>query len=374
MKKSISLLLVLLLVMSMMPLAFAGGIDSFDPVKALEQQSVWNYVNEFGSLAVEGQIFYVPTAGEGEGDEVTVSYRYYYDPENDNPSYVSEQSSNDYYMINYFECYPKPICGSYIYDMATEENTTSVDELDVDGLVSSWYNNIGGFDLSAAELKYSEENDGEYVFAYDVNGAFLKLYFDAVSGWLRYSTEEIREDGLNTYTTLVYSECSEPLPDRGYREFFSSSTGTGGTTGEKAADGKLSFHTKDVYGNDIDSSIIAGKKLVLLNFWEPWCGWCLEEMPDMEKLYRKYQDQGLLFIGVYKRDEDATDEEALEEISKIGITYPIIQDCAELQQFENDGWPCTYVFDGDGNKIGDTIDGYKPEDAWEALIIQNLLR
>ena len=94
----------------------------------------------------------------------------------------------------------------------------------------------------------------------------------------------------------------------------------------------------------------------------------------MEKLYRKYQDQGLLFIGVYKRDEDATDEEALEEISKIGITYPIIQDCAELQQFENDGWPCTYVFDGDGNKIGDTIDGYKPEDAWEALIIQNLLR
>ena len=35
-------------------------------------------------------------------------------------------------------------------------------------------------------------------------------------------------------------------------------------------------------------------------------------MPDMEKLYRKYQDQGLLFIGVYKRDEDATDEECIE--------------------------------------------------------------
>ena len=141
-----------------------------------------------------------------------------------------------------------------------------------------------------------------------------------------------------------------------------------------AADGKLSFHTKDVYGNDIDSSIIAGKKLVLVNFWEPWCGWCLKEMPDMEKLYRKYMDQGLLFIGVYKRDEDVTDEEALEEIRNMGITYPIIQDCAELQQFTNDAWPCTYVFDGDGNKIGDIIDGYKPEDAWEAIVIQNLLR
>ena len=81
MKKSISLLLIFLLITSMMPLAFAGGIDSFDPLKALEQQSVWNYVNEFGSLAVEGQIFYVPTDGEGEADEVTVSYRYYYDPD-----------------------------------------------------------------------------------------------------------------------------------------------------------------------------------------------------------------------------------------------------------------------------------------------------
>ena len=34
----------------------------------------------------------------------------------------------------------------------------------------------------------------------------------------------------------------------------------------------------------------------------------------------------------------------------------------------------TYVFDGDGNQIGDMVDGYQAEDAWEALIIQNLLR
>ena len=374
MKKSVSLLLALLLITSMVPLAFAGGIDSFDPVKALEKQSVWDYINEFGSLAVEGQVFYFPKDGDGKADEVTVSYQYYYDSDNNNPAYVSEQSSDDYYMLEYIECEPKPLRGSYVYDMETGENETTVDELDVDGFVSVWYNNIGGFDLSAARLKYSEENNGEYVFCYDKDGAELTLYFDAESGWLQNSTEEVREDGLSTFTTLVYSECTESSPDRGYREFFAGSAGTSSTSGEKAADGKLSFHTKDVYGNDIDSSIIAGKRLVLVNFWEPWCGWCLEEMPDMEKLYRKYKDQGLLFIGVYKRDEDVTDAEALEEISRIGITYPIIQDCAELQQLENEGWPCTYAFDGDGNKVGDVIDGYKPEDAWEALIIQNLLR
>ncbi len=381
MKKTVSLLLVFLLIAGMMPLSFADGIDSFDPVQALAEQSVWNYITEFGSLAVEGQVLYSVT--DGQDADVTVSNRFYYDPDTDNPVYVSEESSSDYYLLKYLDCKPNPFSGSYVYDMNTGENETSVDELNVENLASAWNNNIGFFDLSNARLKYSEENYGEYIFCYDVDGKELTLYFDAETGWLRDSTEEVRDNGFTTFTTLVYTPCDEPTPDRGYREYFasttqgsgseSSSSGSSGTV-VSTTDGKLSFHTKDVYGNDIDSSIIEGKNLVFLNFWEPWCGWCLKEMPDMEKLYRKYMDQGLLFIGVYKRDEDATDEEALEEIQNMGITYPIIQDCAELQQFTNDGWPCTYVFDGDGNRIGDIIDGYKPEDAWEELIIQNLLR
>ena len=57
-------------------------------------------------------------------------------------------------MLEYIECEPKPLRGSYVYDMETGENETTVDELDVDGFISVWYNNIGGFDLSAARLKF----------------------------------------------------------------------------------------------------------------------------------------------------------------------------------------------------------------------------
>ena len=96
MKKGISLLLVLLLILSMLPLAFAAGIDSFDPVKELEKQSAWDYITEFGSLAVQGQKFYSPSDSEGEAYVVDVSYRYYYDPDADNPAYVSEEKSDDY--------------------------------------------------------------------------------------------------------------------------------------------------------------------------------------------------------------------------------------------------------------------------------------
>ena len=375
MKKSISLLLTFLILTTLIPQAFAaGGIDSFDPEEALNEQSVWNYITEFGSLAVEGQRFYTSTGGDGDAAAVDLSFRYYYDPDTDGLAYVSEQSTDDYYYLDYAECFSSPFQGSYVCDLYTGEDEATIDELDVDSLVAAWNNNIGCFDLSDARLKYSEERDGQYVFCYDVNGTELTLYFDADSGWLHYSTEEVWEEGLSVFTTLVYSECNDSLPSRSYRDFFGPSAGNSGTSAGKTADGKLSFHTKDVYGNDIDSSILTGKKLVLVNFWEPWCGWCLEEMPDMQKLYQKYKDQGLLFIGVYKRDEDVTDEEAMEEIQNMGITYPIIQDCAELQQFDSNGWPFTFVFDGNGNQIGDMIDGYKPEDAWESLIIQNLLR
>ena len=52
MKRCVSLLLVLLLAVSLAPQAFAAGIDSFDPAKALAEQSVWAFIDTFGSLEV----------------------------------------------------------------------------------------------------------------------------------------------------------------------------------------------------------------------------------------------------------------------------------------------------------------------------------
>jgi thiol-disulfide isomerase/thioredoxin len=39
-------------------------------------------------------------------------------------------------------------------------------------------------------------------------------------------------------------------------------------------------------------------KVVLVNFWATWCPPCRKEMPDLEKLYEEFKDQGLVILAI----------------------------------------------------------------------------
>src|SRR5438552_10154306 len=45
-------------------------------------------------------------------------------------------------------------------------------------------------------------------------------------------------------------------------------------------------------------SAVAGKKLVMVVYFAPWCGNWRNEAPVAAKLYEKYKDQGFTVIGV----------------------------------------------------------------------------
>ena len=65
------------------------------------------------------------------------------------------------------------------------------------------------------------------------------------------------------------------------------------------------FETSTPDGGSVKLSDFRGK-VVFLNFWATWCPPCKEEMPAMERLYRKYKAQGLVVLAISMDSEGAS--------------------------------------------------------------------
>lgn len=100
-------------------------------------------------------------------------------------------------------------------------------------------------------------------------------------------------------------------------------------------------------------------KVVVLNFWAPWCPPCREEIPDFISLQDKYRERGLVFIGV------ALDEKIKVQAfaDEMGINYPILLgemeavDLARKIGNRLGGLPFTVVIDRNGRIVASEVGG-----------------
>ena len=53
----------------------------------------------------------------------------------------------------------------------------------------------------------------------------------------------------------------------------------------------------DVQGRTVDLGQMRGRILVV-NFWAPWCPPCVEEIPLLNRLAQRWQSRGVKFIGI----------------------------------------------------------------------------
>lgn len=99
-------------------------------------------------------------------------------------------------------------------------------------------------------------------------------------------------------------------------------------------------------GETITLSELKGN-VVVINFWASWCPPCREEAAYLEATWRKYQDQGVVFIGVDYADTDA---EALAYLDEFDITYFNGPDIGTRisQAYNMQGVPETFVVGKDG--------------------------
>lgn len=64
-------------------------------------------------------------------------------------------------------------------------------------------------------------------------------------------------------------------------------------------------------GSDSRLSEFEGK-VMIINFWATWCGPCLQEIPDLNRLQKEYRDQGLVVISISDEEQSLLQEFQLQ--------------------------------------------------------------
>lgn len=112
------------------------------------------------------------------------------------------------------------------------------------------------------------------------------------------------------------------------------------------------FQESDLAGNPLSISKFKGK-VVLIDFWATWCPPCVMQMPDIQKAYNKFHDQGLEVVGVSLDDEKGKLEQFLKARK---IPWPQFFDGKHWQnklavKYGINQTPTTFLVDKDGKII-----------------------
>jgi len=119
------------------------------------------------------------------------------------------------------------------------------------------------------------------------------------------------------------------------------------SAGEKVGQPAAPFERTTLQGDPLQLAAIARtRKLVILNFWESWCGPCQMEMPDLQKLYAAHQNQGVILIGIYGSSSDDSVKKIIQERS---LTFPMVRDLdgALSKAYGVNAVPSTFVIGPD---------------------------
>jgi hypothetical protein len=99
------------------------------------------------------------------------------------------------------------------------------------------------------------------------------------------------------------------------------------------------------------STVQRGRPL-LVEFWDFCRPNSLRTLPYTKAWHERYAEAGLRVVGVHSPGFEISREETAvrEAVRRLGIAYPVLID-SELElwrEYENEGWPARYLFDGAG--------------------------
>lgn len=91
-------------------------------------------------------------------------------------------------------------------------------------------------------------------------------------------------------------------------------------------------------------------KVVVLDFWGTWCGWCIKAMPQIQRLHTKYADRPVEILGMNVEMDPKADPVGF--FSKNKYTYnQLLKADGITTKYKVQGYPTLYVLDQQGKVI-----------------------
>ena len=113
-----------------------------------------------------------------------------------------------------------------------------------------------------------------------------------------------------------------------------------------------SYEVEDLNGTKVSLNDVKGK-YIFLNFWATWCPPCQSEMPELQALYDKYQNEDVAVITISMPDSKQSVEDIKGYIEQEGYRFPVwIDDGFFSVQFNVTSLPTSYVILKDGTPYG----------------------
>ena len=142
------------------------------------------------------------------------------------------------------------------------------------------------------------------------------------------------------------------------------------------------FETKGVDGKDYTEKVFSDYDLTLVNIFTTWCSPCVNEIPELEKLYEEMKEKGVGVVGVVldtvgddaKQNEDTVKKAGVLK-EKTKASYPFLVPDSTMMNGRLNGvsaFPETFFVDKEGNIVGETYSGSHSLDEWKEIVEKEL--
>lgn len=120
---------------------------------------------------------------------------------------------------------------------------------------------------------------------------------------------------------------------------------------ERAKEPAPRFNATTMNGEKFNNDSIKGK-VVLLEFWTTWCGYCDQELPFVERLNDEFGNKGLIVLAIDVGESKKTVRKYLKTHPR--KTRVVLMDDTNLAaMYDANVYPIYVVIDRDGNIAGE---------------------